>query len=90
MKRKNIKRMGIRKITKVLFGQKWVYSKCSVCGTFHFRKYGIKKVFVSDPKEKLFRAVLIANDKSKNYDGDIYVPNLPDDEIFNPYDKGGF
>ena len=22
--------------------------------------------------------------------GDTYVPNIPDDEIFNPYDRGGY
>jgi hypothetical protein len=46
-------------------------------------------VLISSGSEIYYQSMILVNDTSLK-DGSIYVPSVPDDEIFNPYDKGGF
>ena len=80
-----------------VFSNSWACEKYKHLGNCycHSDIYIMKKIISLESELKILNLsamsrVFVTPERTKSQDGDIFVPDFPDDEIFNPYDKGGF
>ena len=80
-----------------VFSSSWACEKSKYFGNCycHSDIYIMKKIILLNSELKILNLsamsrVFVIPELTKSQDGDIYVPTLPDDEIFNPYVKVGF